>query len=113
MRLHCIDWTGTWSGRETQARAGRQGSTCVARPVLCEPWAALSVTLAGPAACLPAVNCHEGQDQSRRDDLWGWLYCLVELLDGEWMLSEGEMDSGSELCWKGQPLLRLHVTLDV
>ncbi|KAL4855181.1 putative serine/threonine-protein kinase [Chlorella vulgaris] len=29
-----------------------------------------------------SVNCHEGQDQSRRDDLWGWLYCLVELLDG-------------------------------
>lgn len=32
---------------------------------------------------LPAVNCHRHEDQSRRDDLWGWFYCLVELVEGE------------------------------
>lgn len=35
-----------------------------------------------PAAAT-AANCHQLQDQSRRDDLWGWFYCLVELVEGE------------------------------
>jgi serine/threonine protein kinase len=30
-----------------------------------------------------AVNCMRNEDQSRRDDLWGWFYCLVEMLEGE------------------------------
>lgn len=30
----------------------------------------------------PAVNCHRQEDQSRRDDLWSWFYCLVELVEG-------------------------------
>ncbi|KAL4449542.1 hypothetical protein ABPG77_007186 [Micractinium sp. CCAP 211/92] len=29
-----------------------------------------------------SVNCHRLEDQSRRDDLWGWFYCLVELIEG-------------------------------
>ncbi|EFN60093.1 hypothetical protein CHLNCDRAFT_133409 [Chlorella variabilis] len=29
-----------------------------------------------------SVNCLQAQDQSRRDDMWGWLYCLVELIEG-------------------------------
>lgn len=30
-----------------------------------------------------SVHAHAEQDLGRRDDLWSWLYCLVELLDGE------------------------------
>ncbi|PSC67566.1 hypothetical protein C2E20_8775 [Micractinium conductrix] len=29
-----------------------------------------------------SVNCHNHEDQSRRDDLWGWFYCLAELIEG-------------------------------
>ena len=29
-----------------------------------------------------SVNAHLGKDLSRRDDLWSWLYILVEMLDG-------------------------------
>ncbi|KAL4421516.1 hypothetical protein ABPG75_010807 [Micractinium tetrahymenae] len=29
-----------------------------------------------------SVNCHRLEDQSRRDDLWGWFYCLAELIEG-------------------------------
>ena len=28
------------------------------------------------------MHAHQQQDQSRRDDLWGWFYCLVELVEG-------------------------------
>lgn len=30
-----------------------------------------------------SIYAHKEQDLGRRDDLWSWLYCLVELLDGE------------------------------
>ncbi len=30
-----------------------------------------------------SVHSHEEQDLSRRDDLWSWLYMVVELADGE------------------------------
>jgi hypothetical protein len=68
---------------------------CLCELVLVDmPWPALKpVDLAAgappgvpsfppPPPALPAVNCLQLQDQSRRDDLWGWLYCLVELLEG-------------------------------
>ena len=29
-----------------------------------------------------SVNAHRELDLGRRDDLWSWLYCIVELLDG-------------------------------
>ena len=29
-----------------------------------------------------SVNAHLGRDLSRRDDLWSWLYILVEMMDG-------------------------------
>eukprot|EP00878_Enallax_costatus_P020656 GHUV01021844.1.p1 GENE.GHUV01021844.1~~GHUV01021844.1.p1 ORF type:complete len:498 (+),score=214.25 GHUV01021844.1:903-2396(+) len=29
-----------------------------------------------------SVHAHKGQDLSRRDDLWSWLYMLAELVDG-------------------------------
>ncbi len=31
-----------------------------------------------------SVHAHLGQDLGRRDDLWSWLYCVVELLEGAW-----------------------------
>lgn len=30
-----------------------------------------------------SVHAHQGEDLSRRDDLWSWLYMMAELLDGE------------------------------
>jgi tau tubulin kinase len=30
-----------------------------------------------------SVHAHDDKDLSRRDDLWGWFYMLVELLEGE------------------------------
>ncbi len=50
------------------------------RPALLPEVTACSVP---PSTRPPAVNCHRHEDQSRRDDLWGWFYCLVELVEGE------------------------------
>lgn len=32
-----------------------------------------------------SVFAHQEQDLGRRDDLWSWLYCVVELLDGTYV----------------------------
>jgi tau tubulin kinase len=29
-----------------------------------------------------SINAHKQLDLGRRDDVWSWLYCLVELLSG-------------------------------
>lgn len=34
-----------------------------------------------------AAHAHDEVDQSRRDDLWGWFYTVVELIDGTFFFS--------------------------
>ena len=62
------------------------GASGAAAPSALEPLLLLGLhTQPGkdPLPLPPAVNCHRHEDQSRRDDLWGWFYCLVELVEGE------------------------------
>jgi hypothetical protein len=30
-----------------------------------------------------SVHAHRDEDLSRRDDLWSWMYMIIELIDGE------------------------------
>lgn len=48
-----------------------------------------------PRPCRLPVNTHRLEDQGRRDDLWGWFYCLVELVEGE---SEGGCELSTGRC---------------
>lgn len=45
-----------------------------------------------------SLSAHRGQDLSRRDDLWSWLYCVAELVSGTlpWRQEEGRGAGGGE-----------------
>lgn len=41
-----------------------------------------------------SVFAHAGQDLGRRDDLWSWFYCVVEMVEGEcprWAVFERDL----------------------
>ena len=105
-----LDAGGLWAGAVVARRAHRGAAAAAARGQLprqhhlclgcvaqwpCQVADNRMPAPAGPPCTLqlfkpvylacppPAVNCHRHEDQSRRDDLWGWFYCLVELVEGE------------------------------
>jgi hypothetical protein len=42
-----------------------------------------------------SIHAHQELDLGRRDDLWSWLYCLVELLGGK----EGMIYGAGSIVW--------------
>ena len=86
-------WLGSCFNKRSTAQHSTQWhtapSTAHAKEALPACCAALapahpaSLPSLSPRLSPPAVHAHRQQDQSRRDDLWGWFYCLVELVEGE------------------------------
>eukprot|EP00198_Chlamydomonas_reinhardtii_P010555 XP_001699892.1 predicted protein [Chlamydomonas reinhardtii] len=52
-----------------------------ADPLTAQPSAG-SRAIVGGSTTYASVNAHAEADLGRRDDLWSWLYCTIELLEG-------------------------------